>query len=217
MLTDGRAQKQNVCVSYKIDSVLNRLTIAISLTVACTIIAAGQGRFRLGNPPPIVVVDISPRSVTLNAKDKQLFTATVSGATNSVIWTLNPPGIGTLSRDGQYTAPAQVSSEQIVKAIASSNVDPKKTAEATITLKRDPGPNVIITVLWMATVLTCLVSVVEVSTKSKTRFACVLTLAYLPYLLLLLVGNLLAALSAWFFLREKVGAAMMSLQSYNLK
>ena len=81
-----------------------------------------------------VGIQISPTTATLQASQTQQFTATVSGTTNlGVTWSLSPQ-VGTLSTSGLYTAPASLSSNQIVQVTATSAADPTQSATASVTL-----------------------------------------------------------------------------------
>jgi len=82
-----------------------------------------------------VVVNVTPPTVTLYVGQSQTFTATVGNATDqSVTWSANPTGVGTLSATGVYTAPASIASQQTVTITAMSNADPSRSASATVTL-----------------------------------------------------------------------------------
>jgi hypothetical protein len=86
-----------------------------------------------GSSSTPVSVSISPTAVTLTAGQSQLFTATVSGTTNTgVTWSMSPQ-VGTLS-GGLYTAPSTISSQQTVTITATSQADTTKSASATVTL-----------------------------------------------------------------------------------
>ncbi|MBZ5526218.1 MAG: hypothetical protein LAP21_28705, partial [Acidobacteriia bacterium] len=81
-----------------------------------------------------VVVTVLPPAVSLTNNQTQQFTANVTGSTNTgVTWFLNP-NVGTISSAGLYTAPASISAQQTVNAIATSSVDPSKSNFAVITL-----------------------------------------------------------------------------------
>ncbi len=78
---------------------------------------------------------VSPSTVTLNASQTQLFTATVANSTNTAVtWSLSPAGLGTIDSTGLYTAPSTVTSSQKVTVTATSVADPTKTGTATVTL-----------------------------------------------------------------------------------
>ena len=81
-----------------------------------------------------VGIQISPTTATLQASQTQQFTATLSGTTNlGVTWSLSPQ-VGTLSSSGLYTAPASLTSNQIVQVTATSVADPTQSASASVTL-----------------------------------------------------------------------------------
>jgi hypothetical protein len=87
---------------------------------------------------PGVSVTLSPTSISLHAKQTQQFTPTVSTTSNSqtvaVTWSLNPPGVGSVSSSGLYTAPSTISTQQTVTVTATSVADSTKSAVATVTL-----------------------------------------------------------------------------------
>ncbi len=80
-------------------------------------------------------ISLSPTSSTLNAGQTQQFTPTVTGTANQqVTWSISPAGAGAVSSSGLYTAPASVTSQQTVSVQATSEMDPTKSAAATVTL-----------------------------------------------------------------------------------
>ena len=77
-----------------------------------------------------VKVNVSPTSATLFSNQKQQFTATVSGTSNTgVNWSATA---GSVDANGLYTAPT-VSSQTIVVVTATSNADSTKSASAAVT------------------------------------------------------------------------------------
>jgi hypothetical protein len=81
-----------------------------------------------------VSIQISPTTATLQAAQTQQFTATLSGTNNlGVTWSLSPQ-VGTLSTSGLYTAPATLTSNQVVQVTATSVADPTQSAAASVTL-----------------------------------------------------------------------------------
>lgn len=84
-----------------------------------------------------VSVQVSPPSATLQQSGTQQFTATVTGTTNpAVTWSIQPQ-VGTLTPNGQsalYTAPAVITSQQVVTIMATSAADSTKSGSAAITL-----------------------------------------------------------------------------------
>jgi hypothetical protein len=88
--------------------------------------------------PPIIGISLSPASATLGPLQTQQFTASVTNASNTgVTWSLNP-NIGTIGGTGLYTAPASVTSQQMVTVTATSVADTSKSASAMVTL--NPAP-----------------------------------------------------------------------------
>jgi hypothetical protein len=78
-----------------------------------------------------VNVGVSPSSVTLYSSQKQQFTATVSGTSNTAVtWSATS---GTISASGVYTAPT-VSAQSSAVITAASVVDSTKTANAAVSL-----------------------------------------------------------------------------------
>jgi len=82
-------------------------------------------------PPPAVAIVISPATATLDACKGQVFTATVTNATNTAVtWTVVEAGAGTVT-SGAYVAPSTPGTYHVM---AVSQADPTKTAQATITV-----------------------------------------------------------------------------------
>lgn len=89
--------------------------------------------------PGGISVSVSPFSAILEVRQRQKFEARVSGSFNkSVGWSIDPPGLGSMSQDGFYTAPSSIPALQTVKVTATSEADPTKLASASITLKPTP-------------------------------------------------------------------------------
>jgi hypothetical protein len=76
-----------------------------------------------------VVVSVSPSAASLNAGQTQQFTASVTGSSNPVIWSVS--GAGSISTGGLYSAPATLSVNQTVIVTATVN---GVSSSATITL-----------------------------------------------------------------------------------
>ena len=91
---------------------------------------------------PVVAVAVSPATVTLEAGQAQQFTASVTGTTNTaVVWSVDP-AVGTITADGRYVAPGQVSGEQVVQVRATSIADSSKSGAASVSLRPKPGGGV---------------------------------------------------------------------------
>ena len=89
---------------------------------------------------PTVTVSVSPTSVTLSNSQTQLFAATVTGSSNSlVVWSLSA-SLGTISAFGQYQAPSSIPGPQTVTITATTVVDPITSGSATISLVPDTTP-----------------------------------------------------------------------------
>ncbi len=82
-----------------------------------------------------ISVSLSPSSASLSSAQKQQFSATVFNSTNqSVTWSINPTGMGSVSAAGLFTAPASVSSSQTVTVTATSVASPTSSVTAIINL-----------------------------------------------------------------------------------
>lgn len=90
-----------------------------------------------------VAVNVTPPTASLFDSQTQQFTANVTNTGNTAVtWTINPPGVGSISAAGLYTAPASVASSQTVSVIATSVADNTKTGAATVTLNPPGAPSV---------------------------------------------------------------------------
>ncbi|HVB58120.1 MAG TPA: aryl-sulfate sulfotransferase [Candidatus Acidoferrales bacterium] len=83
-----------------------------------------------------VTVSISPNSATAGGDQTVQFTATVTGSSAGVIWSVdNIPGgnatVGTIDAQGLYTAPSSAASVQVA---ATSRADPSKSAQASVSV-----------------------------------------------------------------------------------
>jgi hypothetical protein len=88
--------------------------------------------------PSLVSVSIDPSSAQLSPGQSQQMTATVTNSANgAVIWSTDPPNIGTLTQTGLYTAPATipaVSANRTITILAVSAADPTKRGSAMVSL-----------------------------------------------------------------------------------
>jgi hypothetical protein len=90
---------------------------------------------------PVVAVTMTPAIMSLTANRSQVLTVNVTGTYNTgVTWIISPANVGTLL-NGVYTAPATVSTIQLIKITATSQADPTQSAVSLITLmpRRAPG------------------------------------------------------------------------------
>jgi hypothetical protein len=90
------------------------------------------------NPPPVVTVAVSPQSALVGATLATQFTATVTGDSSGVTWSVNgiaggSSALGTVDSTGKYTAPATTQNATATVS-AASNVDPTKSASASVTI-----------------------------------------------------------------------------------
>jgi hypothetical protein len=91
-------------------------------------------------PPPSGSVAVSPASANIRAGSTYMFTATVTGSSNTgVSWSVNSaPGVsstlGTIDSSGNYTAPAALPSPNTVSVTATSAADSTKSSSSAVTL-----------------------------------------------------------------------------------
>ncbi|HVB39453.1 MAG TPA: hypothetical protein VNE83_01035, partial [Terriglobales bacterium] len=86
-----------------------------------------------------VKVSVTPLAVNVNVGSAQAFTATVTGASDSVTWSVNQvPGgnatVGTIDGNGVFTAPAQIPSPALEAITATSTADLTQSATAAVTI-----------------------------------------------------------------------------------
>jgi hypothetical protein len=80
-------------------------------------------------------VTVRPPRATLNQGQAQQFTATLQGqAASSVSWTLAPSGSGAISSNGNYSAPARITSPQTATITATSTASGVNPGSALLTL-----------------------------------------------------------------------------------
>jgi hypothetical protein len=85
-----------------------------------------------------VEVSLSPATVQMPVAGIQRFTATVTGTANTQVrWSVTEAGGGTIDASGLYTAPTVGGTFHVV---ATSVVDPGKTATATVTVEPELSP-----------------------------------------------------------------------------
>ncbi len=93
--------------------------------------------------PPIAVM-VTPATATLYGSQTRQFTAAVVNTNNTAVtWSLSPAGAGSVNASGLYSAPASISTQQMVIVTATSQADATKSAAATVTLM----PPVAVTVI----------------------------------------------------------------------
>jgi len=122
--------------------------------LACVLLAMGAWTLSCGGggagsvtppppPPPSIRVVVSPNPGTVLLGETLAFTASVSNSTDtSVIWSVNgiaggSPQAGTISADGLYMAPADLSQGGTVQVTATSHADSSKFASANVAISSD--------------------------------------------------------------------------------
>ncbi len=91
-------------------------------------------------PPPPITVSVTPTQATVKAGASQLFSAIVTGTTNTAVtWQVNgTPGgdatVGTISMSGLYTAPGTIPSPAMVTVTAISQANSAKSGSASVTV-----------------------------------------------------------------------------------
>src|SRR6266852_8069323 len=114
--------------------------VVISLACGC----GGGSSAPPPSPVPNISVAVFPPSTTVQAGDTQLFTASVTGTSQSAVdWSVNgvPGGnntVGTITPSGLYTAPANVPNPPTVSVTAALHADPTRSGSASVTI-RSPG------------------------------------------------------------------------------
>jgi RHS repeat-associated protein len=80
-------------------------------------------------------VELRPSSATIWQSQTLQFQANVANATNpNLTWSLIPPGVGSISPTGLYTAPTSITSQQIVTVQVTGVAAPSLSASATVYL-----------------------------------------------------------------------------------
>ena len=117
-----------------------------------------------------VTVTMTPANTSLFASQTQQFNPTITGTSNfGVTWNLNPPGVGTISAAGLYTAPASIPAAQNVTVTATSVVDNSKLASGIVGLQPPPPPT-ITSHPQNASVLTAQVAIFTVAATGATSY-----------------------------------------------
>ena len=92
-----------------------------------------------------VTVSVSPSSATVRTTRARTFTATVTGAPNTVTWSVNGiaggnTSVGLIDSAGQYVAPSVVPNPAVVTVRATSTASPSSSGAASVTII--PLPNI---------------------------------------------------------------------------
>jgi len=116
--------------------------VTVQATSVASPTATGSASVTVTNPTLPVSVTISPTSADVRVNRSRVFTATVQNTTNqSVTWKVNGitggnSTVGTITAQGNYTAPRSVPAGGTVQVSAVSNADATKSANATVTVVR---------------------------------------------------------------------------------
>lgn len=116
--------------------------VTVQATSVASPTATGSASVTVTNPTLPVSVTISPASADIRVNRSRVFTATVQNTTNqSVTWKVNGitggnSTVGTITAQGNYTAPRSVPAGGTVQVSAVSNADATKSANATVTVVR---------------------------------------------------------------------------------
>lgn len=81
-----------------------------------------------------IQVSVSPGSTTLKGGQSQQFNASVTGTSNTAVTWSQSPQVGTISTSGVFTAPASITTAQVITITARSVADTTKAAVATVNL-----------------------------------------------------------------------------------
>jgi len=82
--------------------------------------------------PPMTIAP--PQKALYAGQSQQFYPRLADRSTPSVLWSLNPPGAGSISSSGLYTAPPSIASQQTVAVTTTSSSDATISATSSITL-----------------------------------------------------------------------------------
>jgi hypothetical protein len=91
-----------------------------------------------------VTVAVSPSAATVRTNRSQTFTATVTGAPNTVTWSVNGVNggntvVGQINSSGQYLGPLSAPNPNVVTVRATSTTSPASSGSASVTIVPLPG------------------------------------------------------------------------------
>src|SRR5438874_6297157 len=117
--------------------------LLLSVSVLSLSCGGGGGSSGSSTPPPTqnIAVTVTPASATLAPGGTQVYTATVTGSSNTgVTWSANSiqggnTTVGTISSSGLYTAPATAPNPASVTITATSVADTSKSGTATADIR----------------------------------------------------------------------------------
>ena len=108
--------------------------LPIGAAILAVLVAGALGARKLFAPPKPVVVRVMADKASVAATQTASFHASVENASNPAVrWSLDP-AIGSVTAAGVYSAPATISSQQVVEVKATSVQDPSKSGKAEVTL-----------------------------------------------------------------------------------
>lgn len=112
-----------------------RITMKVSLWLAATMAAASACSRTDIFADALPVVSISPVEATVGLGRSLQFTAVTVPSERSVVWSVEPAGVGTIDALGQFTAPAQLEKAPFdVVVRASVEGSPEATATAQVSI-----------------------------------------------------------------------------------
>jgi len=118
----------------RIQGLMPGAMLCLGMALAC-----GSGRTPSGGstfPAPTVRVALSPVGISLWTGGTQIFTATVTGSTQTAVtWSVVEPSGGSITSAGVYTAPASAGTFHVK---ATSQADAAQSAQAAVTVSVQP-------------------------------------------------------------------------------
>jgi len=118
--------------------------LSASLMLNCGGKSAARGTSETtGTATPEIVVSLTPQTVQVDLLEQIQFSATVTGSSAGVSWSVNgsvggSSAFGTISNTGLYTAPTILPSPNTVTVTATSLADATKAASASVTIVNPP-------------------------------------------------------------------------------
>ena len=85
--------------------------------------------------PSLPTLEVTSDKATLSEGESAKFIATSGGAAAEVTWSAEPSGVGSLSEDGQYTAPGQIQPEGATVTIIARTKDATRAGKKVINLR----------------------------------------------------------------------------------
>ena len=126
----------------------NPPTVTVTAMSLANTSVTGSATVQVLQPAPIAVT-VSPAAVTVNPGMQQVFSAAVTGTSNTAIdWYVTGSGCflatcGSISSGGVYTAPAAIPNPPVVSVTAISEADFSKQSSAQVTLAPTVGVAVV--------------------------------------------------------------------------